>query len=49
LVEQLIEQANAHGGRDNISCIVIGRTAQPQATESRGRRFINMLLKPLKS
>ncbi|MBU2333887.1 MAG: SpoIIE family protein phosphatase, partial [Gammaproteobacteria bacterium] len=49
LVEQLIEQANAHGGRDNISCIVIGRTAPPAAAESRGRRFINMLLKNLKS
>lgn len=49
LVEQLIDQANTHGGRDNISCIVIGRTAPPPAVESRGRRFINMLLKPLKS
>ncbi|MHA6638064.1 PP2C family protein-serine/threonine phosphatase [Stutzerimonas frequens] len=49
LVEQLIAQANEHGGRDNISCIVIGRTATPPAAESRGRRFINMLLKPLKS
>lgn len=49
LVEQLIDQANRHGGRDNISCIVIGRTAAPPMAESRGRRFINMLLKPLKS
>jgi len=49
LVEQLIDQANEHGGRDNISCIVIGRTAPLPAAESRGRRFINMLLKPLKS
>ncbi|MCQ4301783.1 protein phosphatase 2C domain-containing protein [Pseudomonas songnenensis] len=49
LVEQLIDQANAHGGRDNISCIVIGRNSPPPAAESRGRRFINMLLKPLKS
>ena len=49
LVQQLIGQANEHGGRDNISCIVIGRTAPLPAAESRGRRFINMLLKPLKS
>ncbi|EHY76798.1 PP2C family protein-serine/threonine phosphatase [Stutzerimonas stutzeri] len=49
LVEQLIDQANEHGGRDNISCIVIGRTAPPPAAESRGRRFINMLFKTLKS
>ncbi|MCQ2029477.1 PP2C family protein-serine/threonine phosphatase [Stutzerimonas zhaodongensis] len=49
LVEQLVDQANHHGGRDNISCIVIGRPAVAPAAESRGRRFINMLLKPLKS
>ena len=49
LVEQLIEQANAEGGRDNISCIVIGRTMQPPATGSRGRRLLHKLFKPLKS
>jgi serine/threonine protein phosphatase PrpC len=49
LVEQLVDQANRHGGRDNISCIVIGRPAPLPTVESRSRRFINMLLKPLKS
>ncbi|WP_019339111.1 PP2C family protein-serine/threonine phosphatase [Stutzerimonas stutzeri] len=49
LVEYLIEQANSHGGRDNISCIVVGRTAAIPPTESRTRRLINMLLNPLKS
>ena len=49
LVEYLIDQANNHGGRDNISCIVVGRTAVSPTTESRTRRLINMLLNPLKS
>ncbi|WP_407297539.1 PP2C family protein-serine/threonine phosphatase [Stutzerimonas zhaodongensis] len=49
LVEYLIEQANNHGGRDNITCIVVGRTAAVTTTESRTRRLINMLLNPLKS
>lgn len=49
LVEQLIDQANKHGGRDNISCIVIGRTSPPPAAPSRGWRLINRLLKSLKS
>lgn len=49
MVEQLIDQANAHGGRDNISCIVLGRTLPAPLTEPVGRRLLHMLLKPLKS
>lgn len=49
LVEQLINQANRHGGRDNISCIVVGRTVPPPVVESRRRRLVDMLLKTLKS
>ncbi|MCQ4311662.1 protein phosphatase 2C domain-containing protein [Pseudomonas stutzeri] len=48
MVEQLIEQANAKGGRDNISCIVLGH-AMSSSAESRGRRLLNKLFKPLKS
>lgn len=33
LVESLVELANSHGGRDNISCIVLGRSA-PHETDA---------------
>ncbi|WP_421684396.1 serine/threonine-protein phosphatase [Stutzerimonas urumqiensis] len=48
LVEQLIEHANAQGGRDNVSCIVIARTTPPAEVPSPGRRLLDKLLKPLK-
>jgi serine/threonine protein phosphatase PrpC len=49
VVQQLIERANANGGRDNISCIVLGCTMPPPATGSRGRRLLHKIFKPLKT
>lgn len=49
LVAQLIELANNMGGKDNISCIVLGRSvAEQPIVEARPRSFLRKLLKPLK-
>lgn len=48
LVGQLIALANQTGGRDNISCIVLGRAASAPAVAVRPRSFLSKLLKPLK-
>jgi len=49
LVAQLIELANQMGGKDNISCVVLGR-AVPEApvVEARPRGFLSKLLNPRK-
>jgi len=50
LVSELVEVANRQGGRDNISCIVLGlpaAVADPVA--ERPRSFLEKLLKPAKS
>lgn len=46
MVEQLVELANSHGGRDNISCIVLGLgpAAEPRAAPPRG--LLRKLFKP---
>lgn len=38
LVESLVELANRHGGRDNISCIVLGRSARRETEPASPRR-----------
>lgn len=49
LVAQLIELANRSGGKDNISCIVLGRTVpEVPVVEARPRSFLSKLLKPRK-
>lgn len=49
LVAQLIELANQLGGKDNISCIVLGRSvAEAPVVEARPRSFLSKLLKPRK-
>jgi protein phosphatase len=47
LVEQLIAQANQLGGRDNISCIVLGRAAAEPVTATQSRGFFSRFFKPL--
>lgn len=47
LVEQLIAQANQMGGRDNISCIVLGRASVEPVAAARPRGFLSKLFKPL--
>ena len=49
MVEQLIGQANAHGGRDNISCIVLGHSLPPPSAEPPRNGLFHKLLKPFKS
>ncbi|MGA6100226.1 PP2C family protein-serine/threonine phosphatase [Stutzerimonas marianensis] len=49
LVERLVAEANTRGGRDNITCIVLGRSLTDQVTPSLGQRVLHMLSKPLKS
>ncbi|AYC32276.1 serine/threonine-protein phosphatase [Pseudomonas cavernae] len=45
LVAQLIERANQLGGKDNISCIVLGRAVPEQpVAEARPRSFLSKLL-----
>ncbi|WP_137886650.1 PP2C family serine/threonine-protein phosphatase [Pseudomonas sp. 2FE] len=45
LVAQLTELANQLGGKDNISCIVLGRSvAEPPVVEARPRSFLSKLL-----
>ena len=44
LVGELVEAANRMGGRDNISCIVLGLTSPPPP-EERPRSFLDKLLK----
>ncbi|MCY1538828.1 Protein phosphatase PrpC [compost metagenome] len=48
LVSQLIALANQAGGRDNISCIVLGRAVSEPPVAARPRGFLSKLLKPLK-
>ncbi|MNY05767.1 hypothetical protein D3C86_1384970 [compost metagenome] len=50
MVSELVEAANREGGKDNISCIVLGLSgpAAPPA-EERPRGFFEKLLKPAKS
>lgn len=48
LVDDLVESANRKGGKDNISCIVLGLVA-PAPAEERPRSFLDKLLKPAKS
>ncbi|UTW08783.1 serine/threonine-protein phosphatase [Pseudomonas benzenivorans] len=49
LVAALIAQANHQGGRDNISCIVLGGSPTGPAAVERPRGFLSRLFKPLKS
>ena len=50
MVGELVEAANRRGGKDNISCIVLGLSAPPPvAMEARPRSFLDKLLKPAKS
>ena len=49
LVTQLIEEANRMGGRDNISCIVLGRRPPPPVVMDQPRRFIDWLFKSRKT
>ena len=46
LVGELVEAANRQGGRDNISCIVLGLDAPPAA--ARPRSFLEKLFNPAK-
>lgn len=48
LVAGLVEEANRMGGKDNISCIVVGRRAQPPVVMDQPRRFIDWLFKSRK-
>jgi protein phosphatase len=48
LVDELVEAANRMGGKDNISCIVLGLSAPPAPVEARPRSFLDKLLKPAK-
>lgn len=49
LVATLVEEANRMGGRDNISCIVVGRRPQPPVVMDQPRRFIDWLFKGRKT
>lgn len=49
LVAQLIDQANRMGGKDNISCIVLGRGTVPPQQETRARGFLSRLFTPRKA
>lgn len=49
LVAQLVDEANRKGGRDNISCIVLGRRPQPHVVMDQPRRFIDWLFKSRKT
>lgn len=50
LVSELVEAANRAGGRDNISCIVIGQSEPASAAVARqSRSFLDKLFKPAKS
>lgn len=43
LVSQLLAQANEMGGKDNISCIVLGREAPPPSVEVKPRGLLSRL------
>ncbi|VXC35672.1 Phosphoprotein phosphatase [Pseudomonas sp. 9AZ] len=43
LVEQLLAQANQLGGKDNISCIVLGRDAATHSVEAKPRGLLSRL------
>src|SRR3990167_1977239 len=43
LVEQLLAQANQLGGKDNISCIVLGRDAATPSVEAKPRGLLSRL------
>lgn len=49
LVTQLIDEANRMGGKDNISCIVLGRGTVPPHPETRARGFLSRLFTPRKA
>lgn len=50
MVSELVEAANREGGKDNISCIVLGFSGPAAApAEERPRGFFEKLLKPAKS
>ncbi|MNC05827.1 protein phosphatase [Pseudomonas linyingensis] len=50
MVSELVEAANREGGKDNISCIVLGLSGPAAApVEERPRGFFEKLLKPAKS
>lgn len=46
MVEQLLELANSHGGRDNISCIVLGLGVPVEPREAPPRGLLRKLFKP---
>lgn len=48
LVGELVAQANRSGGKDNISCIVLGRGVTPPSVEPRPRGFLSRLFNPRK-
>lgn len=45
MVEQLLGLANGHGGRDNISCIVLGLAAPASPCEAPARSLLSKLFK----
>ncbi|MDM9650117.1 protein phosphatase 2C domain-containing protein [Pseudomonas wenzhouensis] len=47
MVEQLVGQANSHGGRDNISCIVLGLGPAAEPHEARPPGLLRKLFKSL--
>ena len=46
MVEQLVGRANSHGGRDNISCIVLGLGPPAEPREAPPRGLLRKLFKP---
>lgn len=46
MVEQLVGLANGHGGRDNISCIVLGLAPPAEPCEAPPRGLLRKLFKP---
>lgn len=48
VAEALVAQANAAGGRDNITCIVLGLGAQPVQVTEQPKRFIEWLFQGFK-
>lgn len=49
MVEQLVGLANSHGGRDNISCIVLGLGPAAEPREASPRGLLRKLFKSLQS
>jgi protein phosphatase len=48
MVEQLVGLANGHGGRDNISCIVLGLGPAAEPREASSLGLLRKLFKSLK-